>query len=305
MTKKSTILVADTIFSAGLDLLHGSADVTYSPEITAADLVKNIAPFEGLIVRSRTKVTADVIQAARKLRVIGRAGVGLDTIDREAARARGISVLNTPMAPTVAVAELTLGLMLALARSITTADAAMKRGEWIKKDLMGGELFGNTLGVIGIGRIGTAVVERARAFGMNAIAADPYRTPEEIHWRGAEAVGLEQVLAQADYLTIHTPLTPDTRGLLGREQIARMKEGAYLICTARGGLVDEEALADALEAGRLAGAALDVFAVEPPSLTRLVGNPKVICTPHIGAMTREAQQKAAVDIARQVLEALV
>ena len=304
MANRPEILVADSIFGAGLELLETAANVTYAPDISPEALLDAVPPYHALVVRSRTKVTAQVIEAGRNLRVIGRAGVGLDTVDREAAKARGLTVLNTPEAPTVAVAELTLGLMLCLARGIAIADAGMKGGEWLKQKLLGGELFGNTLGVIGVGRIGSAVVERARAFGMNPIGSDPFRTAEEIHWRGAEPMSFERVLSDSDFLTVHTPLTPDTRGMIGREQLSRMKPGAFLICTARGGIVHEDALADALETGNLAGAALDVYAVEPPGRSRLVSNPKVICTPHIGAMTREAQQKAAVDIARQVLLAL-
>lgn len=298
------ILVADAIARAGLELLKHQANVTYKPDITTETLKACIARYDALIVRSRTRVTADLIEAAEKLRVIGRAGVGLDTIDVKAARSRGIIVLNTPLASTVAVAELTLGLMLALARAILTADINMKQGKWLKTQLIGSELHAKTLGVIGLGRIGTAVAERARAFGMKILAVDPYLTSAQIRQRGAEPANLNQMLAQADFVTIHVPLTDDTRALLGPEEIARMKEGARLVCCARGSIVDEEALADALDSGHLAGAALDVFATEPPGFTRLVQHPNVIATPHIGAMTCEAQEKAALDIAEQVLKIL-
>ncbi|MFQ5575713.1 MAG: hydroxyacid dehydrogenase [Anaerolineae bacterium] len=298
------ILVADAIAPAGVTLLAQTADVTYRPEITPDALRECIADYHGLIVRSRTRVTADLIRVARRLRAIGRAGVGLDTIDLKAARNRGIIVLNTPFASTVAVAELTIGLMLALARTITTADAGMKQGDWLKKQLVGNELFGKTVGIIGIGRIGTAVVERAKAFGMKAVAVDPYLTSSQILQHGAEPVTMKRVLAEADYLSVHTPLTADTRKLLGPAEIDRMKEGARLICCARGRIVDETALADALDSGKLAGAALDVFATEPPGFSRLVQHPRVIATPHIGAMTREAQEKAATDIAEQMLKIL-
>lgn len=298
------ILVSDSIDESGLAILRERAEVTFDPEIKPEPLVTAVGGYDALVVRSRTKVTAQVIGAGEQLRVIGRAGVGLDTIDVAAAKARGITVLNSPFAASVAVAELTLGLMLALARRIPLADAGLKRGDWLKKQLVGDELCGKTLAVVGIGNIGTAVVERARAFGMRAIAVDPYLTPDQIRQRGAEPVALDVALAEADYLTLHAPLASDTQGLLGREQLAKMKDGARLICAARGGLVDEDALADALDSGKLAGAGLDVFANEPPGLTRLVQHPQVIGTPHVGAMTREAQEKAAVDIARKVLDAL-
>ncbi len=295
------ILVADTIAPAGVELLKQSAAVIYKPDITAETLEATIAQYDGLIVRSRTRVTAKLIHLAQKLRVIGRAGAGLDTIDVKTARSCGIKVFNTPLASTVAVAELTLGLMLALARAIPTANAHMKQGRWPKKQLMGSELSGKTLGVIGLGHIGTSVTERAKVFGMRVIALDPYLASDCIRQRGATPTDMDLMLAEADYLTIHVPLTDDTRSLLGAAEIARMKDGACLICCARGFIVDENALVEALDSGKLAGAALDVFAIEPPGATRLVQHPKVIATPHIGAMTREAQEKAALDIARQVL----
>lgn len=298
------ILIADEIASVGVELLRQSAKVTYAPDITAQALKAHVAQYEALIIRSRTRVTAELIRAAEKLRVIGRAGVGLDTIDIKAARARGIIVLNTPLASTVAVAELTLGLMLSLARAIPTANTSLKQGQWLKKQLMGGELSGKTLGIIGIGRIGMAVAQRASVFGMRIIAVDLYLTSAQIRQRGAEPGDMNRVLTEADYLSVHVPLTDDTRALLGVEEIGCMKDGAYLICCARGCIVDEDALVEALDTGNLAGAALDVFATEPPGFTRLVRHPKVIATPHIGAMTREAQEKAAIDIAEQVLKIL-
>ncbi len=299
-----TVLVADAIAPAGVDRLEQSARVLYQPDISPEALKKTIARCDALIVRSRTRVTADLIFAAPKLRVIGRAGVGLDTIDTDAARSRGIPVVNTPLASTVAVAELTLGLMLALARRIPEADAGMKRGEWLKRYLMGGELSGKTLGIIGLGRIGMAVAQRAAAFGMRLIAFDPYLSARQIEERGAEAVNLARLLQESDYVSLHVPLTDDTYGLLGAPQLAQMKTGANLVCCARGKIIREDALADALDAGKLAGAALDVFAVEPPGYSRLAQHPKVIATPHIGAMTREAQEKAALEIVEQVLAVL-
>jgi D-3-phosphoglycerate dehydrogenase len=304
MSAQPAVLVADTLAAAGLERLGQSLEVTYVPEIAPDALRATVGGFDGLVVRSRTRVTAEVIAAGARLRVIGRAGVGLDTIDVAAAEARGIRVLNTPQASTVAVAELTLGLMLALARLIPTGDAALKRGEWLKKQLMGAELHGKTLGVIGLGRIGSAVVARARAFGMRALAHDPYLDPAEIAARGAEAAELDELLAASDYLAVHVPLDGGTRGLLDATRLARCKPGARLVCCARGGVVDEDALLTALDNGRIAGAALDVFSVEPPGRSRLVEHPRVIATPHIGAMTREAQDRAALDIAEQIVGVL-
>jgi D-3-phosphoglycerate dehydrogenase / 2-oxoglutarate reductase len=298
------ILVTDDLAPAGLAVLGRTANVTYAPDISPESLAATIARYEGLIVRSRTRVTAELIRAAIRLRVIGRAGVGLDSIDVKAARARGIIVLSTPLAATVAVAELTMGLMLSLARAIPAADATLKKGEWQKYQLVGSELNGKTLGIIGLGRIGTVVAARARAFGMQVKAFDPNLTSALVRQRGAEPGELNEILAQADYLSIHVPLTDDTWAMLGPKELAQMKDGARLICCARGCIVDEEALADALDSGRLAGAALDVFATEPPAFARLVQHPQVIATPHIGAMTREAQEKAAFDIAEQVSKVL-
>ncbi|HEY85602.1 MAG TPA: hydroxyacid dehydrogenase [Chloroflexi bacterium] len=298
------VLVADAIAPAGVERLEQSARVAYQPDISPETLKKTIARYDALIVRSRTRVTADLIFAAPKLRVIGRVGVGLDTIATDAAWSRGIPIVNSPSASTVAVAELTLGLMLSLARRIPEADAGMKRGEWLKRSLMGSELSGKTMGIIGLGRIGMAVAQRAAAFGMRLIAFDPYLSSGQINERGAEAANLARLLQESDYLSLHVPLTDDTYGLLGARELAQMKNGANLICCARGKIIDENALADALDAGKLAGAALDVFAVEPPGYSRLVQHPKVIATPHIGAMTREAQEKAALEIVEQVLAVL-
>jgi D-3-phosphoglycerate dehydrogenase len=236
--------------------------------------------------------------------VIGRAGVGVDNIDLEAAREAGVIVVHAPQAAGPAVAEHALALMLSLARRIPQADASMKRGEWQKRELEGAELAGKTLGVVGFGRIGRALGERAAALGMRVVAHDPLLSEAELRAGGAEPLTLETLLEQADYISLHVPLQDETRGMIGREAIEKMKPGARLINTARGGLVDEEALLEALESGHLAGAALDVFAEEPPRLTALISHPNMVATPHLAAQTAEAQLRTSLDIAREVLAAL-
>ncbi len=293
------ILISDGLSSEGLNRLRAAAEAVEGADLAALGSV------DAWIVRSRTQVTAEALQAAgSRLKVVGRAGVGVDNIDLAAARARGVVVVNAPQAATIAVAEHALGLMLALARQIPQADASMRRGEWTKAELTGSELAGKTLGLIGVGRIGAALAERAQALGMSVLGYDPLLPPEAIRGHQAEPVTLPELLAAADYLSLHVPLNDQTRGLLGAQALAAVKHGARLICTARGGLVDETALLDALDDGRLAGAALDVFEVEPPGASRLVTHPKVISTPHIAAQTAEAQARAAVDVAAEVLAAL-
>lgn len=298
------VLVADAIAAAGVDVLRAALQVAVEAEITPDELLTAIPDYHALIVRSRTKVAADLVAAGAKLEVVGRAGVGVDNIDLHACKERGIIVVNSPLAASIAVAELTLALMLALARMIPRADAAMKQGDWIKKQLKGAELYGKTLGLVAVGRIGAAVAERAAAFGMRVLAYDPYLTPEQIRERGAEPATLDEVLAQSDFISIHSPLTDETRHMINAGSIAQMKDGVRLVCAGRGGVVDEAALLAALESGKVAGAALDVFETEPPGASPLVQHPKVVTTPHIGAQTREAQERAGVDIAEEVVAAL-
>lgn len=300
------ILVADGMETIGINILQQNAEADDRRGISAAELLEAITDYDALIVRSRTKVTAEVIQAAKKLKVIGRAGVGVDNIDLHSAKQHGITVVNAPTAATVAVAELAMALMLSLARDVAQADEAMKQGKWIKKQLKGSELLGKTLGIIGLGRIGSAVAERASAFGMPIVLGyDTSREKQEaLKSMGFETVSLEDVYSRADYISIHVPLTEATRGMINARAISQMKPGVRIICTARGGIIDEAALLEALNSGHVAGAGLDVFATEPPGLTDLIAHPNVIATPHIGAQTREAQSRAAVDIAREVLAAL-
>jgi D-3-phosphoglycerate dehydrogenase len=302
--EKPKILISDGLGEEGIALLQRSASVDVKPKITADELIADLSHYHGLIVRSRTKVTAKVIEAGASLKVIGRAGVGVDNIDVGAAVARGVAIVNSPLAATVSVAELTLGLILAMAREIPRADAAMKKGEWLKSGLIGAELYQKTLGLVAVGRIGAAVAGRAGAFGMRVIACDPFLSPDDIRQRQAHPTTLDELLSNSDYISIHTPLTAQTKNLIGVEAFAKMKKGVRIICAARGGVVDEAALLEALESGKVAGAALDVFATEPPGVTPLVSHPKVICTPHMGAQTTEAQNRASVDIAEDVLAVL-
>ncbi|MEX2161048.1 MAG: hydroxyacid dehydrogenase [Anaerolineales bacterium] len=300
------VLIADKLGAEAIDRLRsGGVEPDDRAGIEPSELVKVIAEYEGLIVRSRTKVTAELLQAATKLKVVGRAGVGVDNIDLAAARQHGVAVVNTPTSTSVAVAELTFGLMLALLRDIPRADAAMKAGSWLKKDLEGTELAGKTLGILGVGNIGAQVARRAAAFNMTVVGFDPLLDAKTLKGRGALALSLDGVYAQADVITLHLPLLPETRGLLNQGAFAKMKRGVYLVCAARGGVINEDDLLAALESGQVAGAALDVFEKEPPGPSPLVAHPRIVATPHIGAQTAEAQRRAAVDVADEVVNALM
>jgi D-3-phosphoglycerate dehydrogenase len=299
-----TVLITDGLQESAIAILEKSATVQNRPDISADDLMKSLAGVQAIIVRGRTKVTADVFAAAPDLKVVGRAGVGVDNIDLKAAKAKNVIVVNAPQSTTIAVAEHTLALMLSLAREIPLADAGLRRGEWLKKKLEGFELSGKTLGIVGMGRIGSAVAARATGFGMICVGYDPQLPNEEIAKRGAQPADLDSLLRRADILTLHVPLTPETRGLISADRLRQMKQGARIICTARGNIIDEAALLAALEEGHIAGAALDVFATEPVTDSPLVKHPKVVCTPHIAAQTMEAQERAARDIAEEILTVL-
>lgn len=293
------ISVADGLAEAGLELLRSQAEVLDDPRLAALGSV------EALIVRSRTRVTAEVLSAGRpRLAVVGRAGVGLDNIDTSAAEALGIAVVNAPESVSDSVAEHALALLMALAREIPRADSGLKQGRWEKKDLQGTEVAGKTLGLIGVGRIGSALARRAGALGMKVLGYDPLIPAESLRRAGAEPVELARLYAEADFVSLHMPLAEETRAMVGRAAFSQMKPGARLINVARGGVVDQEALLEALDSGRLAGAALDVFAEEPPGRTRLVAHPKVVATPHIAAQTAEAQARAARQVAEAVLAVL-
>ena len=298
------ILITDGLDQSGQSILRTSARVDDRSGISVDDLLNEIPGYDALIVRGRTKVTASVMDAASRLKVIGRAGVGVDNIDLDAAKKHNITVVNAPMSTSLAVAELTFGLLLALAREIPRADAGMKQGAWLKKELEGVELNGRTLGLIGFGRIGVEVGKRASAFGMNVIAYDPLISEDEIKERGAEPVSIQDLYAWSDFISLHLPLNVQTRDMMGPLAFSQMKDGVRIVCAARGGIIDESALLHALNNGKVAGAALDVFGQEPPGLTETVSHPSVIATPHIGAQTVEAQSRASEDIASEVLSAL-
>lgn len=298
------VLLTDGLEENGKSFMRQTVDVDDKPGISADELLQIVGEYDALIVRGRTKVTAAVFTAGKKLKVVGRAGVGVDNIDLVAAKAAGVAVVNSPMATSVAVAELAMGMMLALIREIPRADQSMKAGKWLKKEFEGVELNGKTLGIIGMGRIGAAVGVRAAAFGMDLVGYDPLIDAKEIKNRGAEPVSLDELYKRADMITLHIPLTADSKNMLNAGSFSQMKQGVYLICAARGGVIDEAALLDALNSGKVAGAALDVFTAEPPGLTDLVSHPKVVNTPHIGAQTCEAQSRAANDISTEVIRAL-
>ncbi len=298
------VLITEPIAEEGVKLLSQKAIVDFKALCSPCELANAIGQYDALVVRSRTKVTEEVIEAGQKLKVIARAGAGLDNVDVEAAKRRGIAVINAGESVAIAVAELTLGLMLSLARRIPQAHLSLKEGRWEKQFLLGTQLQGKTLGIVGLGRIGTALAKRAMALEMVVIATDPFICPEKALQLGIPLVPLEELLQISDFVSLHVPLTPQTSKMIGWRELCLMKPTAYLINTARGGIVDEEALAKALEEGRIAGAALDVFEEEPPINSPLLRSDKVILTPHIGASTQEAQALASLEIARKVLEIL-
>jgi len=306
MSPKPRVLVCDPIHEDGVKKLRDvDFQVDMKTGIPADELRRTVPNYEVLIVRSRTKVTREIIEKGEKLKVIGRAGAGLDNIDLKAAEEKGIKVLNTPEAPAYAVAELTLGLMISLARRIPFADKTMKEEKWLKKQLIGWQLHGKILGVLGLGNIGKKVARLAKAFGMKILITKRTPPPPELlEELEANFVPLEELLRRSDIITIHVPLTPQTRHLIGEKEIALMKDGAFIINTSRGQIIDEKALYQALKRGKLGGAALDVFETEPPTSYDLIKLPNVVCTPHIGAQTVEAQRMAAIILAEKIIQAL-
>jgi len=301
------ILVCDPIEDEGIQKLEKAGfTVDVKPTITLDQLKKTVPNYDGLIVRGRTKVNKKVIEAGTRLKVVGRAGAGLDNIDVETAQKKGVKVLNAPEAVAEAVAELTLGLMLSLARNIPRADQALKEGKWIKKELKGWELRGKTLGIIGLGNIGERVARLARAFSMKILVNK--RTPPDpvlLRVLEAEFVPLQDLLTRSDVVTIHVPYTPQTHHMIGEKELAIMKKGAHVINTSRGAIIDEKALLSALQSGRLGGAALDVFEFEPPVDWTLMRLPNVVCTPHVGSQTEEAQKAASVLLAEKIISSLL
>ncbi len=302
------VLISDNIAEEGKAILRETEglEVDDRPGISPSELLDVIGEYDGLIVRSRTKVTAEVIDRAERLKAVARAGVGVDNIDVSAATRRGIVVMNTPGGNTVSTAEHAVAMMFALARNIPQACADMKQGNWNRKKFVGVQLTGKTLGIVGLGRVGLEVARRAVGLEMRVLGYDPYVSGERAKSVGLRLVDtLEELLPQCDYITIHAPLTDETRNLISKEEISLMKDGVRIINCARGGIVDEDALAEALRSGKVAGAALDVFSKEPPEDWSLVQLDNVIATPHIAASTVEAQVNVAIDAARQLVDALV
>lgn len=302
------VLISDALSPAAVQIFkERGVEVEFQPNLgkDKEKLAEMIGDFDGLAIRSATKVSSKILDKARRLKVIGRAGIGVDNVDIAAATARGIIVMNTPFGNSITTAEHAISLMLALARQIPQADASTKAGKWEKNKFMGVEIFGKTLGVIGCGNIGSIVADRAIGLKMKVIAYDPYLSAERAMQLGVEKVEFEDLLRRADFITLHTPLTEKTRNIIDAKALAAMKKGVRIVNCARGGLIDEAALAEALKSGHVAGAALDVFLEEPATQNPLFGLPNVVCTPHLGASTTEAQENVALQIAEQMSDYLL
>jgi len=299
---KVKVLITDSISEEGIDILRDYAEVDVKLELTPEELISTIGDYEALVVRSQTQVSAEVIQAGEKLQVIGRAGVGVDNINVEEATRRGIAVVNAPTGNTISAAEHTIALMLSLARHIPQASAMLKSGVWQRSNFMGNEVRNKTLGIIGLGNVGSEVARRARGLEMNLIAYDPFISVDNAQKLHVELVPLEQLLAESDFISLHLPLTAQTKGLIGDKELALVKPTVRIINTARGGIIDEEVLAKAVKEKRVAGAAIDVFVTEPATESVLFHDDSIIVTPHLGASTTEAQAMAARDVARQIID---
>src|SRR5215471_1020320 len=300
------VLISDSLSPAAIAIFkERGVEADVKAGLSKEELLRVIGDYEGLAIRSSTKVTAEVIAAAKKLKVIGRAGIGGDNVDISAATAAGIIVMNTPFGNSSTTAEHAIALMMALARDIPAANTSTHAGKWEKNRFMGVELYGKTLGLIGCGNIGSIVADRAKGLKMRVIAYDPYLSPERAADQGVEKVDLDDLLARADFITLHTPLTNETKNIISASAIAKMKKGARLINCARGGLVDEAAVKAALDSGHLAGAAFDVFTEEPAKSNPLFGNERVVSTPHLGASTMEAQENVALQVAEQISDYLL
>ncbi|RMC08310.1 hypothetical protein DUI87_14551 [Hirundo rustica rustica] len=301
--KLQKVLISESLDPCCREILQaGGLRVQEKPGLSKEELLREIRDCDGLIVRSATKVTAEVLEAAERLQVVGRAGTGVDNVDVEAATRKGVLVMNTPTGNSLSAAELTCGMILCLARQIPQAAASMKEGKWDRKKYMGMELNGKTLAVLGLGRIGREVATRMQAFGMKTIGYDPIITPDVSATFGVEQLPLEQIWPRCDFITVHTPLLPSTTGLLNDSTFAKCRHGVQVVNCARGGIVDEGALLRALQSGQCGGAALDVFTQEPPKDRDLVNHPNVISCPHLGASTREAQSRCGKEIAMQIVD---
>jgi len=301
------VLISDSLSKEAVDILTKEKEfkVDVNTKLTPDELKSVIKDYDALVVRSGTKVTKDIINAADKLKIIGRAGVGLDNVDVPAASKKGIIVVNTPGGNTMSTAEHAFSMMMALSRNIPAADLSMRKGEWERKKFMGVELYGKALGIVGLGRIGTEVAKRALAFGMRVLAYDPYLSVDKAKDIGVESVDLKTLYKESDYITVHTPLTDETRHMISDKELGMMKKNVRMINCARGGIIDEEALARAIESGKVAGAAFDVYEEEPPKNSKLLKLDKVVLTPHLGASTEEAQVNVAIDVANTVRDALL
>jgi len=300
------VLIADKLSPAALSIFkERGVEADVKTGLSKDELIAIVGDYDGIAIRSATKVTADVIKAAKRLKVVGRAGIGVDNVDIPAATARGIIVMNTPFGNSITTAEHAITLMLALAREIPQADASTQAGKWEKNRFMGVEITGKTLGVIGCGNIGSIVAERALGLKMKVIAFDPFLSPERAVDLGVEKIDLDELFKRSDFITLHTPLTEKTRNIIDAAAIAKMRKGVRIINCARGGLVDEQALRAALESGHVAGAAFDVFVTEPATENVLFGHPNVVCTPHLGASTSEAQENVALQVAEQMSDYLL
>ena len=298
------ILVAEKVAPEGLGLLRERHEVDERIGLSPDEYRALLPDYDALVVRSQVQVDAGLIEAGRRLIVIGRAGVGVDNVDLEAATRAGITVVNAPTGNTIAAAEHTLALLYVLARRVAAADASVRRGEWKRSEFIGVELRGRTLGIVGLGKIGQAIAQRARAMEMTVIAVDPFVSAENAALQGVELVDLDGLLTRSDAITVHVPLTRQTRGLIGSAQIARMKAGAFVLNVARGGILDEQAVAEALRSGHLGGAGIDVFDAEPPVGSPLLDAPNTVLTPHLGASTAEAQVLVSEEVAAQLLDVL-
>ncbi|MBC2699584.1 MAG: phosphoglycerate dehydrogenase [ANME-2 cluster archaeon] len=295
------VLVSDSLSEKGIEILEKGVEVDVRTGMSPEELKVCIGEYDALVVRSQTQVTEDVIEAAENLKIIGRAGVGVDNIDVEAATQRGIIVINAPEGNMISAAEHTIAMMMAISRNIPQANQSMRAGKWDRKLFMGVEVRGKTLGVVGLGRIGTEVAKRAQGMEMNIMAYDPFISEERAADLGVKLTTVEDIVLNADYITVHTPLTKDTRNLIDREEFEKAKPGVRIINCARGGIINEEALAEAVASGKVAAAAIDVFTSEPPIGSPLLEQDNIIVTPHLGASTKEAQVNVAVDVAEQII----
>jgi len=301
------VLVSDPLSNVGIEIFQNTPgiEVDVKTDLTSSELEEIIGVYHGLSIRSKTKVTEDMLSKAKNLKVIGRAGIGLDNVDIPAATQADIAVMNTPFGNTITTAEHTIALLMSLSRNLPRATATLKDGKWEKKNLRGREIFNKTLGLVGIGNIGSIVADRAMGLKMKVIGFDPYQEPETLEKLGIRPVSFDEVLTESDYITIHTPKTSETTNMFNKETLSRMKPGAMLINCARGGIVNEDDLYDALKSNHLGGAALDVFETEPPGKISLMELDNFICSSHLGASTHEAQDNVARDVATQIVDYLL